>query len=370
MFKSPLVVGIRQFASWEEAGSVEATLLGLGQNTGNMMFTQALLTVLEGAKWGSFGIARVPDDLEQHDVIVVASANWINAFEDFGWLADRLEKTSLPVVLVGVGAQSSLELEMPEVTPGTLRFLSLVKDRSKSIAARGAFSCDVLARLGIKDVVATGCPSLLLAGRDGPTISPPDDVSFETTCVHATRHGVQPARPFEESLYRLAFRSKMDIVLQSEAPDIYRVLGRGGPAGKEEQYADRLKKSYGSDDVSAISTYLGQHGHAFTNFEDWVDYMRTKAFCFGSRIHGTIASLISGTAATLIAHDSRTLEMAKAMFIPFVVQSEIVSIENLAITDLLLGEDLSNMSANYHKYSEVFTRYFRDNGLSLAFDYT
>ena len=330
------------------------------------MFTQALLNVLEGARWGSFGIA--PADLEARDVIVIAGANWINAFDDYGWLADRLEKTSLPVVLVGVGAQSSLAMEIPKVTPGTMRLLYLVKDRSASIAARGAFSCDVLARLGITNSVPTGCPSLLLAGRDGPSIIVPENLSFETTCIHATRHGTRPTRPFEESLYRLAFRKKMDIVLQSETPDIYYVLGKG-PAGEETKFAEILMKSYGSDDIGAIAAYLRQCGRVFTNFEGWVDYMKTKKFSFGTRIHGTIASLISGTAATLIVHDSRTLEMAKAMSIPYVSQSEAASIEEIDTQGLLLNEDILQLSSNYHKYFAKFESYFKENKLALASNY-
>jgi Polysaccharide pyruvyl transferase len=368
MFKSPLVVGIRQFENWEEAGSVEATLDALGKNSGNMMFMQALLTVLDGARWGSYSLT--PFELDGRDVIVLASANWINGFEDFGWLAERLEKTSLPVVLVGVGAQASLAMEIPRVKPGTLRLLSLVRDRSKSIAARGTFSCDVLSQLGFNDVVPTGCPSLLLAGREGPSITVPEDLSFETTCVHATRHGVRPANPFEESLYRLAFREKMDIILQSETPDIYGVLGSPNPVGKEEQFSDLLMNSYGSQDVAAVSSYLRRHGHAFTNFEGWVEYMRTKAFCFGTRIHGTVASLIAGTAATLIAHDSRTLEMAKSMSIPYVLQSDLSAIENVDLRELLLKNDILGLLSHYHKYFVTFIDYFRDNDMMPSAGYS
>ena len=363
MFKSPLVVGIRQFANWEEAGSVDATLYGLGQNTGNMMFTQALLTVLDGARWGSFGIT--PADLEGRDVIVIACANWINGFDDFGWLADRLERTSLPIVLVGIGAQSSLEMDMPKVTPGTLRFLSLVKDRSTSISARGDFTCEVLEQLGINNAVATGCPSLLLAGRDGPSIAIPESISCATTCVQATRHGVQPAAPFDAQLYRLAFREKMDIVLQSETPDIYCALGKPAPAGKEEQFAEVLKQSYGSNDLDAISAYLRQHGRAFSNVASWLAYMKTKHFCFGARIHGTVASLISGTPATLIAHDSRTLEMARAMSIPYVLQSEVGSFDDFG-NKLLLRNDILRLATNYRHYFDAFSFYFSSNNLAFA----
>ena len=45
-------------------------------------------------------------ELAGRDVVVLAAANWINSYDDFGWLANRLERIKLPVLLVGVGAQA------------------------------------------------------------------------------------------------------------------------------------------------------------------------------------------------------------------------------------------------------------------------
>ena len=138
MFRNALVVGVRQVNQRSEQTSVEQTMLSLGQNTGNMMFTQSLVRILDGAKWGSFSL--LPEETEGHDAIVLAAANWVNHFDDFGWLADRLEKIKLPVFLVGVGAQAPQSKEIPNVTKGTLRLLSLVQDRSRvfRFAARSA----------------------------------------------------------------------------------------------------------------------------------------------------------------------------------------------------------------------------------------
>ena len=43
----------------------------------------------------------------------------------------------------------------------------------------------------------------------------------------------------------------------------------------------------------------------------WMDYLAGFDFAFGTRIHGTITALVSGTPGYLFAHDSRTLELAR-----------------------------------------------------------
>ena len=48
----------------------------------------------------------------------------------------------------------------------------------------------------------------------------------------------------------------------------------------------------------------------------WIDDLRDFDFSFGTRIHGTIAALLAGTPAVVLAHDSRTLELARYFDIP------------------------------------------------------
>jgi len=361
MYKTPLVIGVRQFANWDQAPSVKETLLGLGQNTGNMMFTQALLRVIAGAKWGSFALTE--HELEGRDAIVLAAANWVNSFDDFGWLADRLEKTALPVFLIGVGAQSSLAMEVPNVKPGTLRLLQLVRDRSVSIAARGVFSCEVLSKYGIKNVVSAGCPSMLLVGPMGPSISPPEHVSYDSCCIHSTRHGFNRADRFHSFLYRQAFEKDIDIILQSETADIYFALGKEKSHSVQERASEVVKAAYGSDDIDAVNTYLLRRGHVFPNFESWIAFMKTKAFCFGTRIHGTVASIIAGTPATLIVHDSRTLEMANSMSIPFVLSTDMSLDAALNTQELVQPAQIQQLNNKYTSYRSRYVDYLKTNVL-------
>ena len=363
IYSRPLVVGVRQHEDRQDDSSPEAALADLGRNTGNMMFTEALVQVLEGSRWGSFGFSE--PDLQDRDSIVLASANWINGFEDFGWLADRLEKTRLPVFLVGVGAQSSLDLEIPQVQPGTRRLLDLVKDRSTSIAARGWFTCEVIEKLGIKNVQETGCPSLMLAGPGGPQISV-RSVSGETCCMHSTRHMFQQPDPFQQYLYRQAFKAGIDLVLQSELSDICYALDNEKARHSSEIEREVLCNCYGTDDFEAIKHYLRHNGHVFLKYADWISFMRTKTLCFGTRIHGTIASLIAGTPATLICHDSRTLEMAQSMFLPMMTSTDIDTDSDLTTSSFLLRQELVDFASSYPLYYARFLEYFASNHIAVA----
>ena len=46
MYRNALVVGVRQLDHSGEKPTVEQMMLSLGQNTGNMMFTQSLTSLI------------------------------------------------------------------------------------------------------------------------------------------------------------------------------------------------------------------------------------------------------------------------------------------------------------------------------------
>ena len=54
----------------------------------------------------------------------------------------------------------------------------------------------------------------------------------------------------------------------------------------------------------------------FLDPKTWFDHLAQYDFSFGTRIHGNIAALLAGTPAVLLAHDSRTLELADYHQIP------------------------------------------------------
>lgn len=360
----PLVLGVGQFSRSISNIDVTAVMKSLGRNSGNMMFTEALHQVLNNSKLSSFNPPI--SMLEDADSIVISAANWINEFDDFSWLAWVLEQTSLPVFLVGVGAQSPSNNQIPKVKEGTLRMLKIAAERSISISARGDFTCDVLNHYGIKNVVSTGCPSLLLAR------SSVDHISFDNNrdnsiVLHATRHGFNKCDSIQRYLYKQALMHKTDILLQSEDSDIILAFQDQILDADYDGALFASKYAYATDSDALLISYLKTHAKFFTNFESWIAYIKSKGFCVGTRIHGTIAALIGGTPAMLITHDSRTLEMARSMYIPY-IQSTSLNLDRDIDFDVLKKQcDLSSYRNGYASYYHRFMRYFDDNGLPVSY---
>lgn len=358
MITNPAIVGVQQVQP-EKCLDIETILGKLGLNSGNMMFTESLVNILPSGKLISWQISK--SEIEDCDCLVFAAANWLATGTDLAYLAEKLEKIHLPVFLVGIGAQSRIEKEFPKLSDGTLRFLSIVSERSKIISTRGNFTCKVLEHYGFNNTVATGCPSLLLTGSDGPQFNKP--ASPDKLVIHGTRHRFHPSDEFQDYIFTQALRLGCDILLQSETPDI--MLSQGlditGPA--KTRAIEVLTKSYGCSSYDIISNFLKEHGHFFTNYNSWVDYNKTRSFCLGTRIHGTIASIIAGTPALLIAHDSRTEELAQAMGVPFVLESEIDRRKPLDLTHLVNAFESKKCLLNYSKYKSRFKQFFEANGI-------
>jgi len=359
-YQHPLVIGVSQVATWGPSMTVNDVLAQLGRNSGNMMFTEAIMRALPSPKAGTFRM--MPGMFDGCDSIVLACANWINEFEDFGWLADALERTNLPVFMVGIGAQAGLDMRAPEVPAGTLRLLHLVADRSTAISTRGDYTSEVLLDLGIASAVSTGCPSLLLADTEGAITLRP--ASTEHPVLHGTRHGFGSCGDLQRYIYREAFRLGTDLLLQSEDADIYFSLGKTNNPEIVTRALQAISAAYNIADPAPVTDYLSKHGRFFRDFKSWIAYMKTRDFCLGTRIHGTVASIIAGTPALLVVHDSRTKELAEIMNIPYVMGDKIDLWQPLDLDALAAQAGSERLAAAYPAYRARFARFFGKNGLA------
>ncbi len=336
----------------------------MGSNTGNVLFCESLNRVLLNAKRCTYHFK--PREVEDCDAIVIAAANWINPYSDFGGLANRLEKSGLPVILCGIGLQMDhhppLDLEVSE---GTMRLLRLASETSKYISARGDKSCSYLKALGIDNVVSTGCPSLLLAGELGPRVDISEKIEFPDIVVHGTRHMDSRAHPFHAFLYQQALVNGHDLLLQSELIDMD-ILMDTDLEHEVVQFRNRVLEQVFDEEIVHVREYLKTHGKVFTELQSWLEYMGKKKFSFGSRVHGTIASLLAGCPAVLAVHDERTLELAEKMALPHVSASEIDTAHKLDPREYANTEQFRHFERSYRTYREHFIEYFRSVG--LAFD--
>lgn len=362
MFEKPVVLGV--FSNQEPSATTVQDLWELcGCNTGNLLFCESLLQNIENATAAPLDLPT--EGYQEHDSIVLAAANWLNSQLDFGHIADLIEPTNLPICIVGLGAQADIdEKKIPVLPAGTERMMKLISERSSQISVRGTFSAEVLNHYGIKNVVVTGCPSLLLAGEVAPSIRRFDLSQKQEISIGSTRHGFNPTDDFQRYFYMQAIKHDLDIVLQSELSDMYFALGRLNNAEILER-ATACCSDFYQERAEIVSPYLQRHAKVFFDLNQWLDYMSGKSLYVGTRVHGVIASLLSGTPAILVCHDSRTEEMAHSLHLPHVLCRDIDTTRDLDFMSLYQEEKQAEFEASYAKYRDTFHNFFQGNGLTL-----
>lgn len=360
MYARPLVIGTDLTIGIESGFAPDKMLEFSGGNTGNIFFSEALFRSISGAR-KTYSYTPTSDRIGDCDVIVISAANWVGPHQDLAWLADWLDKTPLPVTIVGLGAQAT-KGESPKdsangLPDGTRRALSILSERSKSISVRGEFSRDVLLCAGIQNVTVTGCPSLLLCTK---TIRPtPTNLQWSDVAIHGTRYGWSRATATQERFYQHSIRSGTDLVFQSEAPELEIW------SGKEDVRALKILSEIYAAPPNEVRQHISSRGHFFWTVDEWANFLSTKQACLGSRIHGTVAALCAGTPAVLVTHDSRTQELAKALHIPH-VDEDLVDL-NLDPTSFFHDEAIRRFHENQQTYRTGFADFFATNRIPTNF---
>lgn len=360
-FNNPLVLGIDQNTPSSQM-SLPERLSFFGQNTGNFLFGEALFQIVDNAQRAAyhFGIREI----EKADVVVIAAANWINAYSDFGNLATRLKSFGKPVILVGIGIQVSGTRE-PQVTDGTRALLDLAAETSAMISTRGYLTEEALKGWGYNNVMATGCPSLLLSDGYfmGHAFRP--EPTPENTVLMSTRHLLNQTSPDQCEIYRIAYQNGVDMLMQSEIADMYFIKNTPRDPSIIAKANSALTKCYGDPSVENIRAYLIEHGKVFFHAKPWKSYLQSKEYVIGTRIHGTIAAILSGRRGVLLNHDPRTAELADIMGIPTASIDHLnpASFEKMA--EMIMSTDFDLTRRNFSAYYARFREFFRKNGIEM-----
>jgi hypothetical protein len=333
-----------------------------GENTGNLLIGHALRRQIA---WSAFGEGPTPDPGavdQKFDLIAIPAANFLFPGFDFGWLADFIERTSLPCFVVGLGAQApSLRDAAIAIPEGTQRFVKVVADRSHTIGVRGEFTAAVLARLGVGNVTITGCPSLYASLTPELKITRVPSSDALHVSVNGSRNVVAhsfsagQAAQVEAALIRLAMTHNFDYVLQNEFPEIDLLHG---PVITEE-LREQVQAALHALGLAAITSeyieFIRRQGKVFFTVEDWSAFIKTRDFVLGTRFHGNVIALVHGVPAVIFAHDARTLEMCEAMKIPHLplTAAPIANVRSL-YEETDYGEFVQHYRRMYLRYAAFF----------------
>jgi hypothetical protein len=364
-----LFIGAPVDAVRDTSLSVEERFAQTGHNTGNLLIGCSLRRQIACSSW-AFGTDRNLATVDQEfDLIAIPAANFIFKGFDFGWLADFLERTTLPCLIVGLGAQlpsvHHQELDIPE---GTKRFIKIIAERTRKIGVRGAFTAEVLAKLGVHNVTVTGCPSLYWSRTPHMRIDKTPyrkDLAISVNgSRNVTQHSYAPERAMEveSALLKLALHKGHDYVLQNEFPEMA-LLFRSEPMDDEIRYQlNSLSQRFGLGlSAEDYLTRIRERCRVFFSIEDWAAYIKTKQFSVGTRFHGNIIALLSGVPALVFAHDSRTTEMCRFMQIPH------LPLEHAALLEdperLYKDADYTEFTRNYTRLYRNYLAFLEENGI-------
>jgi len=308
--------------------SLRQGLEATGANTGNLFIGHGLFHGVDCAPKALHpGFGAIPAErLHEHfDLLFVPASNFVGNGVDLTAHADYFARTKLPIFCFGLGSQLRPG-EAPVLKPGTERLLHLMAARGGSIGIRGAFTAEVLWRMGIRNTSIVGCPSLLglrAAALDRlATATPALDKVGLNLSNNVRRHALHPEamRASENGLFQRLLGENTFYVLQNERPEMDLLAATAaGDAPKataaQQQIADIFDISASRAD---LRSFLERRLRIFFSIEDWVGCMATMSIAIGSRFHGNVAALLAGTPSLCLVHDMRTRELCELMRLPHV----------------------------------------------------
>ena len=274
------------------------------------VFTNAFLTERSGVTPQYIDAINEQFD---HFVIPLANAFRASFIPTLSRLTSVIEKLQIPVTVVGVGVvggKNSLSAPIPtlneEDTLVVQRFINAVLDRSSSMGVRGEFTAEYMKNLGYGEehVRVVGCPSLF---KFGPELR----VNKKVDALNADSPVSMNLTPYVKEMGPISLANAKKYNNLTYIPQISEDLEMLMWGKDHEKYKNKKLPVHVQHPL-----YLQDKIRFFVDSNTWSDYLGTRDFTFGTRIHGNIAALMAGTPAYVLAHDARTLELAQYHGIP------------------------------------------------------
>ncbi|WP_432050521.1 polysaccharide pyruvyl transferase family protein [Verrucosispora sp. NA02020] len=338
----------------------------IGENAGNLVFSHAanklLATRAATITPNGFTVNMRDSDRinEEYDVFVVPLANafrrsYAHRLDAMSRLIERLK---IPVVVLGVGVQTNVDGDREYLRPiddQVSRFCRAVLDRSPSIGVRGEITADYLRTIGFSNVDVIGCPSMFLHGDTLPVekrktfIGPYDKIALTVSPyvksmakIIKTHH-----QRYENLRYIPQDLKTLGTLLFGDAPE---------DRGKTSEIPIHTTHPLFTEDKVRM----------FVDPWTWIDYLSGFDFNFGTRIHGTIVSLLAGTPGFLFAHDSRTLELARYFEIPHRVMRDVPA--DVDAAQLYDEADYSGMVNGHKQRYDTMLQFLAKHNLGNSFN--
>ncbi|MBC2900937.1 polysaccharide pyruvyl transferase family protein [Streptomyces cupreus] len=342
----------------------------IATNSGNLIFSDATHKILQtpGTEVVSNGIKTDVNAAgrinERYEAFVVPLANAFRpSFEpSLKRMTQLIKRLNIPVVVVGVGAQTGLTYDPARLKPmeqAVRAFVSAVLDRSASIGVRGEFTEQYLKDMGFRDVEVIGCPSMFMYGKELTVRKKvPALTAGSRVAINGSHSAVQT-----QGVGRIIART------HERYPNL-RYIGQNLSDAKQLHWRE---VSGPNGKITAMPThpdhpmYREDKARVYIDPITWIDDLREFDYSFGSRIHGNIAALLAGTPATVLCGDSRTLELCRYFDIPHHRIDQLRGDEEVDPARLYEEADFGPLVNGHQERFERFTGFLDRNGLQNTF---
>ena len=320
-----------------------------GSNTGNITHRFAACNLFkEGIDFIHYGMnwAEVSSRCK---LLIMPVANLLDG-NDQSWLYHLLKFTSgvgVPCILMGVGAQSSMQNEIPQIPPDLIKFFDEFTKAGNHVTVRGEFTAKVLEHYGVTtNIHITGCQSLFLNGHD--------------------KLGELIAHKIEKLPNDLIYFSQF--LSEPSLNDVFNKLS------VESEYVlingcDSLMASVKNGKLSNIKGInyppdILSKSKIFVSPQEQCKFLKDSGsyYVVTPRIHGVMISIMAELPVICVVHDSRVRELCETHKIPY---CDIKSVcDNSSESLFNLNQFGSDFDENRKKLANVYLDIFKTVGVT------
>ncbi len=370
----------------------------LGSNSGNFLYLHGIIRTLmldEGVTFEStqYKMIFTKDEIDRFNrecdgyIIPLADAFRMDFVPELIHQTKLIKKLKMPVWLIGVGvSRESLDIirregelavqkrayragqlaEPPEgkiiLRTAVKKFINAILKKGTIIGIRGADTAEFLSELGYVEgehFRIIGCPSMYTfgnhlsirdteKGRDCP-------VAFNLSQSPKGRKFLFNAqKEFDDAIYVGQVMAELQTLYWGTD---FRTYNTGEPWNlKDMTFPSTLDHPFYKEDRVRF----------FVNVHEWLEFMRTRDFVFGTRLHGNITAVIAGTPSLMIVKDKRMRELAEFHGLCYIKDNHIKDYKN--IHEMIADVDFHKPEAKQEENFRNFLDFLHVNGLETIYD--
>ena len=304
-----MVIGLGPYYNYPKSFNLwKAANTRYASNHGASLISKSILDEFNGDYVDDY--SNISQLRKDYDYCVLASSTHIHPHRDVTEYAEIIEKLDLPTLGFSFGIQDyrANTSGLIDVHPSVIRLLKAIGDRSEYIGVRGFYTASVLYKLGFKNVVPVGCPTLYRNGSRDFKIKKPNVFNNPLVVFHHTM--------FKDCIDLLNSCDFLGQDYEDEMIFTDHLLN-------DTLLRDYVEKKYKYALKSEIIQLIKDRGLWVDTSSDWLELVGSRDFVIGPRIHGCIAAITQGVPALLTPRDLRVLEFAEFYGLPYVPISEV-----------------------------------------------